>query len=931
MSDINIDPPPRPFMDGNEIVSMMAVMSLFDAPVQALEWGSGNSTLFFSALLPAGSQWEAIEHNEQWSKTVQDMIQQRNAPGIWLHFVPNSGPFRDGVDDGDYDSFSEYILTATHLHKKFQFVLVDGRARVECMQIGWMLLQTSGFLVLHDAERTEYNPGIPSEAFQVRITNIAQPDRKSVLFMGKEKGNIATLRALLLRLMPSHVEISTNIAAAEEGRLEPQGLIRLGEMLANTGFQQEAMQIFLGLLESDPQCGDAYNNLGVLLAELGKLDEAIKILSLGRHVLPNNTVLAQTLETVCGIVQRLGAQVPSELVSPNIQENISLSDSWRLEKGEKPFCLFVNTCYPTFLNTHYAQYQGLHESSYGEQKRSLQETFFGDADFYSAGLKAAGWEADDVVVNCEPLQAAWARENGFQGAGLEIFFEQIRRARPHVLYIQDMNLASREFMARIRPYTALIVGQIASPIGTNVHAQGFDVIVSSFPHFVERFRAAGITAYYQPLAFEPRILDVLGPLPQRIHPLTFVGGISSAHGKGKDFLEQLARRAPVDFWGYGRDTLLLASPILPKHHGEVWGRDMFRLLLGSRMTINRHIDVAENYANNMRLFEATGCGALLFTDYKDNLSDLFEIGKEVVAYRSVEECAALIDYYLNNPDEADAIARAGQARTLRDHTYMRRMAQTGEFLRRHLRYRSEAGKMQPVDISQVSSNIRRIGQSDITPDLTSAWQSEDIPLRQRALVQQELAAMYKNHPPKVYSVLADCLYPILEQHGSLLEIGCASGYYYEVLSYLLNFPIRYTGADYSESLISQARDYYPEARFFVADGASLPFSDGEFDVAVSSSILLHVPNYTDHIRETSRVARNYVIAHRTPVRRLSATTYFKKSAYGVDTVELHFNEGEFLRLFAENGLEHVGTVEYGAAPERDEYDITYVFRKIAGS
>ena len=33
----------------------------------------------------------------------------------------------------------------------------------------------------------------------------------------------------------------------------------------------------------------------------------------------------------------------------------------------------------------------------------------------------------------------------------------------------------------------------------------------------------------------------------------------------------------------------------------------------AKITINRHIDVSENYANNMRLFEASGCGALLIS------------------------------------------------------------------------------------------------------------------------------------------------------------------------------------------------------------------------------------------------------------------------------------------------------------------------------
>ena len=134
----------------------------------------------------------------------------------------------------------------------------------------------------------------------------------------------------------------------------------------------------------------------------------------------------------------------------------------------------------------------------------------------------------------------------------------------------------------------------------------------------------------------------------------------------------------------GADSLDADSPIRARHHGEVWGLDMYRALARSRITLNRHINVAENYANNMRLYEATGVGALLLTDRKDNLGELFEIGKEVVAYSSSEEAAELIRYYLAHPDEAQAIARAGQARTLREHTYRQRMEELVPILQRHL-------------------------------------------------------------------------------------------------------------------------------------------------------------------------------------------------------------------------------------------------------
>lgn len=149
-------------------------------------------------------------------------------------------------------------------------------------------------------------------------------------------------------------------------------------------------------------------------------------------------------------------------------------------------------------------------------------------------------------------------------------------------------------------------------------------------------------------------------------------------------LEYLARSTKIEFFGYGVESLNRSSPIVACHHGEVWGLEMYRALARSRVTLNRHINVAENNANNMRLYEATGVGALLITDRKDNLGELFEVGKEVVAYSSPEEAAELIRYYIEHPSEARAISLAGQARTLRDHTYQRRMEELVLVLERYL-------------------------------------------------------------------------------------------------------------------------------------------------------------------------------------------------------------------------------------------------------
>ena len=78
----------------------------------------------------------------------------------------------------------------------------------------------------------------------------------------------------------------------------------------------------------------------------------------------------------------------------------------------------------------------------------------------------------------------------------------------------------------------------------------------------------------------------------------------------------------------------------------------------------------------MRLYEATGMGCLLITDYKANLGEMFEPEKEVVAYRDSQECIDKMRFYLddrNSGARADIMA-AGRRRTLTDHTYRSRMA-----------------------------------------------------------------------------------------------------------------------------------------------------------------------------------------------------------------------------------------------------------------
>jgi spore maturation protein CgeB len=82
----------------------------------------------------------------------------------------------------------------------------------------------------------------------------------------------------------------------------------------------------------------------------------------------------------------------------------------------------------------------------------------------------------------------------------------------------------------------------------------------------------------------------------------------------------------------------------------------------------------------MRLFEATGVGTFLLTDFKQNLHTLLEPDRDVAVWHSPGDCAAAIDRYLRNDGERKVIAAAGQQTTLARHNYRTRVQEILDFI-----------------------------------------------------------------------------------------------------------------------------------------------------------------------------------------------------------------------------------------------------------
>jgi hypothetical protein len=73
-----------------------------------------------------------------------------------------------------------------------------------------------------------------------------------------------------------------------------------------------------------------------------------------------------------------------------------------------------------------------------------------------------------------------------------------------------------------------------------------------------------------------------------------------------------------------------------------------------------------------RDFECPGIGACYLTTYNYELCEHWELGKEVLCYRSIEELVEMIAYYGKKPEDCLKIAKAAFARAKEEHTWAHR-------------------------------------------------------------------------------------------------------------------------------------------------------------------------------------------------------------------------------------------------------------------
>ncbi len=157
-------------------VVLEEIVKRLSRPPRIFEWGAGSSTVYYSKWLRNKGivfEWHAIDNSPLWYSHVQKNVRLAGvASSVRLHLAEFNPFWEDPGWDGTVPTWvgaplctpaiREYIACPLILGGRFDVILVDGRFRKRCLLVAREALQPEGAILLHDASRRHYLPGISS-------------------------------------------------------------------------------------------------------------------------------------------------------------------------------------------------------------------------------------------------------------------------------------------------------------------------------------------------------------------------------------------------------------------------------------------------------------------------------------------------------------------------------------------------------------------------------------------------------------------------------------------------------------------------------------------------------------------------------------------------------------------------------------------------
>lgn len=193
-------------------------------------------------------------------------------------------------------------------------------------------------------------------------------------------------------------------------------------------------------------------------------------------------------------------------------------------------------------------------------------------------------------------------------------------------------------------------------------AKQFDYVFFNQKDAVEEFNKLNEKqAEWLPHAAEPKAYPKINIIKK--YDVGFVGHIQDTVNYNgftrTDALDRLFKEFPNFYYGS-------RNPAFPQKNLFEDAAKKFSL---SKIVFN--ISIKDDV--NMRVFEALSTGSFLLTNWLPTLGDLFEDGKHLVTYKTLDEMVEKAQYYLEHEEEREKISEAGYQEFISKHTYNHRV------------------------------------------------------------------------------------------------------------------------------------------------------------------------------------------------------------------------------------------------------------------
>ncbi|HID96218.1 MAG TPA: hypothetical protein EYP53_09230 [Candidatus Latescibacteria bacterium] len=205
--------------------------------------------------------------------------------------------------------------------------------------------------------------------------------------------------------------------------------------------------------------------------------------------------------------------------------------------------------------------------------------------------------------------------------------------------------------------------------------------------FFEELERIGVKNYhYLPLAASPKIHRKVRLRKEEQREFSSdISFIGAGYYNRRNFFPSLL---DFDFriWGDGWDISSPLGRVIQRSGQRITSEECVKIFCASKINLNLHSSSYHNGVNpngdfvNPRTFEIAAAGGFQLVDFRSELPELFEIGKEIITYSDIDDLRAKIEYYLDHPLERKRIASRAKKRVAKDHTYEARMREMLEFI-----------------------------------------------------------------------------------------------------------------------------------------------------------------------------------------------------------------------------------------------------------